>query len=102
MEENNVRVLNSLKKSLERACRSYLYNWNEPEVRKGYTDTQMEYFRPWIGTLVQDLEIKFTANEFEEERMIMHCYVIVKFRNIIKRIIVEINIQRPEFSGGDD
>lgn len=102
LEENNVRVLNSLKKSLERSCRSYLYNWNEPEVRKGYTDTQMENFRPWIGTLVQDLEIKFTANEFEEQRMIMHCYVVVKFRNIIKRIIVEINIQRPDYSGGDE
>lgn len=101
LEENNVRVLNSLKKSLERACRSYLYNWNEPEVRKGFTDTQMENYRPWIGTLVQDLEINFTANEFEEERMIMHCYVTVKFRNIIKRIIVEINIQRPEYSGGE-
>lgn len=102
LEENNVRVLNSLKKSLEKNCRAYLYNWNEPEVRKGYTDTQMEIFRPWIGTLVQDLQITFTANEFEQQRMIMHCYAIVKFRDIIKRIIVEINIQRPDYGGGEE
>ena len=101
LEENNVRVLNSLKKSLEKACRSYLYNWNEPEVRKGYTDTQMENFRPWIGTLVQDLSISFQANEWEQERMIMHCYAIVKFRDIVKRIIVGINIQRPTYDGGE-
>ena len=99
LEENNVRVLNSLKKSMEKACRGYLYNWNEPEVRKGYTDTQMENFRPWIGTLVQDLQIQFTANEWEQKRMIMHCYVSVKFRDIIKRVIVEININRPEYGG---
>lgn len=101
LEENNVRVLNTLKKNLEKACRSYLYEWNEPEVRKGYTDAQMQIYRPWIGTIVQDLNIEFTANEWEQERMIMHCYVTVKFRDIIKRIILEINIQRPTY-GGDN
>jgi hypothetical protein len=102
LEENNVRVLNTLKKGLEKACRGYLYNWNEPEARKGYTDSQMEVYRPWIGTMVQDLDIKFTANEWEQERMIMHCLVVVKFRDIIKRIILEINIQRPDYSGGEE
>jgi len=104
LEENNVRVLNTLKKGLEKACRGYLYEWNEPEVRKGYTQAQMEVYRPWIGTMVQDLDIKFTANEWEQERMIMHCYVEVKFRDIVKRIILEINIQRPTYSttGGEE
>jgi hypothetical protein len=102
LEENNVRVLNTLKKGLEKACRGYLYEWNEPEVRKGYTQAQMEVYRPWIGTMVQDLEIQFTANEWEQERMIMHCYVVVKFRDIIKRIILEINIQRPTYSAGGE
>lgn len=103
LEENNVRVLNTLKKGLEKACSGYLYEWNEPEVRKGYTQAQMETYRPWIGTMVQDLEIKFEANEWEQERMIMHCYCIVKFRDIVKRIILEINIQRPTYStnGGE-
>lgn len=98
LEENNVRVLNTLKKGLEKACRGYLYQWNEPEVRKGYTEAQMQVYRPWIGTMVQDLDIQFTANEWEQERMIMHCYVSVKFRDIIKRIILEININRPDYS----
>jgi len=102
LEENNVRVLNTLKKGLEKACRGYLYEWNEPEVRKGYTQAQMEVYRPWIGTMVQDLEINFTANEWEQERMIMHCYVTVKFRDIVKRIILEINIQRPTYTTGGE
>lgn len=103
LEENNVRVLNTLKKGMEKACRGYMYEWNEPTVRKGYTEAQMEIYRPWIGTMVADLEIRFEANEWEQERMIMHCYCSVKFRDIIKRIILEINIQRPNYSttGGE-
>lgn len=101
LEENNVRVLNTLKKGLEKACRGYLYEWNEPTVRKGYTKAQMDIYRPWIGTMVQDLDIRFDANEWEQERMIMHCYVTVKFRDIVKRIILEININRPDYSSTD-
>ena len=95
LEENNVRVLNLLVKQVERDCQSYLYNWNEPAVREGFTKAQREKYRSWIGTYVDDLDIRFTANEWEQERMIMHCYVDVKFRDIIKRIIVEVNVYRP-------
>lgn len=101
LEENNVRVLNTFKKGLEEACRTYMYEWNEPEVRKGYTQAQMEKYRPWIGTMVQDLDIYFDANEWETERMIMHCYASIKFRNIAKRIILEININKPDYEGGE-
>lgn len=99
LEESNVRVLNTMKKMLERACKGYLYEWNEPEARQGYTDAQMEIFRPWIGTMVHDMRIYFTANDWEQERMIMRCWVEVAFRDIIKRIIVEINVTRPATFG---
>lgn len=104
LEENNVRVLNTLKKKLEKACRGYLYQWNEPETRKGYTEAQMQIYRPWIGTMVKYLNIYFTANEFEQDRMIMHCYVDVEFRGIAKRITLEININKPDYSttGGEN
>lgn len=102
LEENNVRVLNVLKKGLEKACRSYHYKWNDPTVRKGYTEAQMEVYRPWIGTMVEDLNIVFEANQWEQERMIMHCYVVVKFRDIVKRIILEINIERPNYTSGGE
>lgn len=92
LEENNVRILNTLKKNLEKSIAGTHYEWNEPAVRKGFTDAHMQIYKPWIGTMVQDLSIYFEANEWERKRMIMHCYVSVKFRDIIKRIILEINI----------
>ena len=98
LEENNVRVLNTLKKGLEAACDDYLYDWNDPVARKGYTTAQMDIYRPWIGTVVEDLDIVFKADEFEQERMMMHCYCDVKFRDIVKRIILEININRPQYT----
>lgn len=99
LEENNVRVLNTLKKELEAYCQGYHYEWNDPTSRKGYTDTMMKIYKPWIGTMVEDLNISFSANEWEQERMIMHCYVELKFRDIVKRIILEINISRPTYNG---
>jgi hypothetical protein len=99
LEENNVRVLNTMKKMLEAACRRYLFNWNEPEARRGFTEAQNEVFRPWIGTMVDNMIIYFTANEWEQERMIMRCWVEVSFRDIIKRIILEINVTRPATFG---
>ena len=103
LEENNARVLNTLKKGLDEACRGYLYEWNEPEQRKGYTDSQMAIYKPWIGTMVQDINIYFDANEWEQKRMIMHCYCDVAFRDIVKRVILEININRADYSneGGE-
>lgn len=92
LEESNVRVLNIFKKGLEAACRGTLYEWNDPLVRKGYTDTQREIYKPWIGTWVEDLDVYFDANEYEERQMMMHCYGSIKFKNIAKRIILEIDI----------
>ena len=103
LEENNVRVLNTLKKGLERANRDSLFDWNDPIARAGYTKAQNDIYKPWIGTLVEDLTIDFRANRFEQKRMMMHCYVDVKFRDIIKRIILQIDINRPTYSeeGGE-
>jgi hypothetical protein len=100
LEETNVRVLNILKKGLDKSNRGYLYEWSDPVVRKGYTDSQMDIYRPWIGNWVQDLNIYFEANEYEEKHMMMHCYAAVSFRNINKRIILEIDINQPDYSQG--
>ena len=100
LEENNVRVLNTFKKEMEKDCAGYLYEWNDPTVRQSYTDAEMNKFRPWIGPVVEDLNIEFSANEFEQNRMMMHCKCYVKFREIVKRIILEINIQRPSYATG--
>ena len=98
LEESNVRVLNALKKGLDKACQGYLYEWNEPEARKGYTDSQMAIYRPWIGTLVQDINIRFEADEWEQHRQIMHCYCDVAFRGLVKRVTLEININKPQYN----
>lgn len=100
LEETNVRVLNILKKGLEKSNRAYLYEWNDPVVRKGYTDSQMDIYRPWIGSWVQDIQIYFEANEYEQSHMMMHCYTSVAFRDITKRIVMEIDINRPDYAQG--
>lgn len=102
LEENNVRVLNTLKKGLEAACRGYLGEWNTPSARKGYTDSQRDIYRPWIGSIVEDLDIYFDAEEFEQKSMIIHCYCSVKFFDIIKRVTLEINIDRADYTNSNE
>jgi hypothetical protein len=101
LEETNVRVLNIFKKTMERNTRAYLYDWNDPAARKGYTDAQMEIFRPWIGTWVEDLAILFDTNQFEKRRKMMSCYAEIVFRDINKRIILHIDINRSELGMND-
>lgn len=98
LEENNMRVLDALYKGLKKACRGYLYKWNDSTVRKGYTDTQMDIYQPWIGKYVQDLDIRFEANEYEQRHMLLHLYADVAFPDIAKRIIMEVNINRPVYT----
>lgn len=102
LEENNCRVLNTLKKGLEAACRGYIGEWNSPSARKGYTDSQMDIYRPWIGTMVEDINIYFDAEEFEQRSMILHCYCDVEFRDIIKRVTLEININRADYTNANE
>lgn len=102
LEENNVRILNTLKKGLEKAARGYLFGGNDATIRKSYTDTQMDIYRPWIGKIVEDINIRFAATKFEETRMIMHCYVDVKFFKITKRITLEININKNASTNGGE
>ena len=85
---------------MDKACNGYAYEWSDPVVRKGYTDSQMDIYRPWVGTMVEDIDIYFEANEYEARHMMMHCYVSVKFRNITKRIILEIDINPTTSSQG--
>jgi hypothetical protein len=105
LEENNARVLDEFVRILQADCRSFTYQWNEPTTRQSFEDATNDKFRPWSGTMVQDIKIRFEASEYEQQHMMMHCYASVAFRDIIKRIILEIDINRPNYStttGGEE
>lgn len=99
MEENNMNTLMELKRELEDDCWASLYDFTDRAARERWSRTEMAKFSSWIGTRLDTLEIKFDTNEWEMERSIVHCYVSVQFRNLMKRVIVEIDINKRNFLG---
>ena len=91
-EENNIHVLLLVKKRLERLCAQKRYHLGEESDRKIYTEDARELFSSWEGTYLRSIDIRFTMNRYEELRSILHCTCEIVFNTLIKRSVIEINI----------
>lgn len=97
LEENNMHTLFELKRLLERDCWNNLYNFTSAEDRARFSETEQAKFANWEGRKLQSISITFDVNEWEAERSIVHCYVAVQFRNLNKRTIIEIDVNKRDF-----
>lgn len=98
IEENNMYTLYTIKEIIEADCSDNLYNFTSSEARADFAEYEKAKFSGWEGTRLDSLDIEFDANEWEAERSIIHCYVSIKFRNIMKRAIVEIDVNKRNFT----
>jgi hypothetical protein len=99
LEENNMNTLFELKRKLERDCWNRLYDFTSAEDRARFSETEKAKFATWEGRKLDTLSITFDVNEWEAERSIVHCYVAVQFRNLNKRTIIEIDVNKRNFLG---
>lgn len=99
MEENNMNTLFELKRTVERDCWNNLYNFTSAEDRKRFSETEQAKFANWEGRKLDTIKIEFDVNEWEAERSIVHCYIAVQFRNLNKRTIIEIDVNKRNFLG---
>lgn len=99
MEENNMNTLFLLKKNIERDCWNNLYDFTSAEDRARFSEVETAKFANWQGTKLDTITITFDVNEWEMERSIVHCYVAVQFRNLMKRCIIEIDVNKRNFLG---
>lgn len=99
MEENNMNTLFLLKKMLERDCWNRLYDFTSAEDRARFSEVETAKFAPWRGVKLDTITITFDVNEWEMERSIVHCYVAIQFRNLMKRCIIEIDVNKRNFLG---
>ena len=98
MEESNMAVLYELKHILEVDARERLYNFANADDRKRFTDYETAKFAPWVGRKLFSFDIVFDMNEWEAERSILHCYVAIQFRTLAKRTIIEIDVNKRDFT----
>ena len=101
VEENNVTVLYEIKRIIEKDVQQELYNFADDATRSSFAAYQKARFAPWVGVRILSLDISFTANKWEAEHSIVHCYLAVVFRGLQKRAIVEIDINKRSYASGE-
>lgn len=98
IEENNVHTLFELKRDVENECRERLYSFTDAEMRAGLAEYIQAQHRSWIGSKLESLKIVFKQNQWEGERSIIHGYIEVVFRGLVKRITLEFDINKRDYS----
>ena len=98
LEESNMHVLMWLKRNIENDCLNNLYNFANAAERQAFTTVETAQYEGMIGKELYSLSIRFDMNEWEAERSIIHCYVELQFRTINKRAIVEIDVNKRDFT----
>jgi hypothetical protein len=90
--ENNMVILNYLVSAVEKRLRGHLFEFADATARRALKEELEEQYKDWAGDVVQSIEFDFAANELEVAHQIMHAYLAVKFRNLAKIIILEVDI----------
>ena len=94
LEESNVNTLMYLKRNITADARDELYDFTDATQRADFAEFIKAKYDPLVGKQIEKLDIEYTQNQWEFERSIVHMYVAVVFRQIAKRIIVEIDINK--------
>lgn len=93
-EENNSLTTLKVKGLLENLVYSLNYNFATEEDRLRYTEDAKREVDHMQGKELDEIEVDFRMTPWEAERSILHCFCGIKFKGIIKRGIVEIDINK--------
>ena len=98
LEESNMHVLYELKRIVENDAFLNTYNFTSKDDRARFQQKEEAKFANWVGSKLQSFAIRFDVNDWEGERSILHCYIDIQFRNITKRTIIEIDVNKRDFT----
>ena len=92
--ENNMTVLNAYVNGVEAFARGKLWSFNDPVNQKSFTDELNSRYEGWAGVKCQSLTTFFAADTEDRQHDILRCYSEIRFRNLVKTIIHEIDIEK--------
>lgn len=90
-EENNMHVLLQIKREMESMVASLAFDFTEASDRKLFTESADRLLSQYRG-MCRSAEVRFDQTAFEEQRSILHCYLEVVFKSMVKTGIIEIDI----------
>lgn len=91
-EENNMVILLQMKREIEELVATLRYKFSEPEDRKEFTEAADRLLSKYRGTSCRTASVYFDMSAYEEQRNILHCYLNVVFKALVKTGIIEIDI----------
>lgn len=96
-EENNVNTLLWLRRNVTDDARAELYDFTDPTARSDFAEFVRAKYLPMVNKQIQSIDVKCTVNEWEFEQSIVHVYLTVVFRQMAKRVILEIDVNKRQF-----
>lgn len=98
LEENNMHILFWLKRNIEKDVQDALYNFANKSDRAAFRQVERAKYENIIGTMVSTFDIRFDMSEWESDRQIIHCYVEIQYRTLMKRGIIEIDVNKRDYT----
>ncbi len=93
-------VLLEIARKVEDRMRSMLYDFAQEEDRNRFTRDTKRDIDPYAPTQIASGSVYFDANQWEQERNIVHCYLAIVYNGLFKRGILEIDINKRVAAGG--
>ena len=93
-EMNNVLVLLDIKRDCERACAQFEYDFAEVEDIARFNVILSNIVDKYAAAQVRNISAHFDKSAWESERGILHLYVEMIHKDLVKTTIIEIDVNR--------
>ena len=93
-ELSNVLILLDVKRDCERLCSQYEYDFSEPEDIMSFNAALSTITSKYAAAQVRSISAHFDKNDWEAERNILHLYVEMVHKDLVKTTIIEIDVNR--------
>ena len=93
-ECSNVFILHDIRRDAIMLCEQYEYNFAEASDLQRFNKAATILADKYAAAQVKSITAVFDMNDWETERGILHLYIEFIHKDIIKRAIVEIDINR--------
>lgn len=93
-ELNNVLIVLDVKRDAERLVANYEYDFMEPEDIARFNNDLQTITTKYADTQVRRISGRFDHSEWEAERGILHLYIELVHKDLVKTVIIEIDVNR--------
>lgn len=93
-ELNNVFVLLDIKRDAEKLCSTFDFNFSDPADIERFNAIARDLLGGYASAQVKSITAKFDKSAWEAERGIIHLYVTMVNRDILKTTIIEIDVNK--------